>query len=138
MTRLKKKINIILFSLCLKSELFILLVPFLYVNKDKQKLLSGSHGIRYLFSKNKILCFAASNISYFCLNSKQEFSKNLMLFNSVLFGVKIKNLYFSVKSLAYFNYLNFFEPISFLMRLRFLYIYFISFFFKLKKKLFFS
>lgn len=135
MQKLKKKINIILFTQCLKSQMLVLFIPSLVTKtSDKNFFILFKHGIKYILNKNTILRLGVSNISYMFFNFKHESIKHLTLLNSVFFGLKIKNIYFPAATLRRFNYIKFFQVKTFLARVRFILFYFWSCFLVLKKK----
>jgi hypothetical protein len=134
MNSLKKSISLILFQNQFYKTPFVLILPTLAAQRSPS-LLKSTHGVKFLFLKNKKLSLNMSNISYLFFASKQLLYKILLQYKKTFLGCKFKNLYFSAKVLDYFNYLKYFNLTFFLLNLKKIYFYFLKYFFALKKKI---
>lgn len=134
MNNLKKKISIILFKQQLKKNDFLFLLPSIAIKKSNSSL-KLLHGIKFIFLKNQILTLATSNLVYTFLKSKVDLLKLITQYKKNFFGLKVKNLYFSFRTLQKFNYLKFFIIKNFISNLKTFYFYFLRYIFILRKKI---
>lgn len=134
MNNLKKSISLILFQKQLSKAPFVLILPTLAVRLSLSSL-KPTHGVKFLFLKNKRLSLNISNISYLFFASKQVLLKTVLQYKKTFLGYKFNNLYFPAKVLDSFNYLKYFNLTFFLLNLKKIYFYFLKYFFALKKKI---
>jgi hypothetical protein len=134
MNNLKKSISLILFQKQLYKNPFVLILPTLAIRLSPSSL-KLTHGVKFLFLKNKRLSLNISNISYLCLPSKQLLYKTILQYKKTFLGYKFNNLYFSAKVLDNFNYLKYFNLTFFLLNLKKIYFYFLKYLFALKNKI---